>query len=680
MTEQFENIPKDLKKLPQWVGYTENKVPINPGTLYGAKANAPDTWSTYDDAVMSIGLIGTYTKDKKPVKEMIVGVGFEFNHNDIVGIDLDHVIDADGNLHEKAESIYQRLNSYTEISPSGTGLHIFVYGDIPVKGKNKRNGLEEGKGIEMYKAEHYLTMTGHVFGDLKPIERRELEIKALFEEYFPQVEKDQVAIDFTVPAIAPVDVDYNLLNKIRASKQGDKFRKLFDHGDISGYPSQSEADMALCNILAWWCNKDAGLMDHFFRMSGLMRSKWDRPESTHGTHGNRTIQEAISKCTGGYDLETYKHDNYSVTITESGTEVVTVQGQQKALPAPKSLDMVNMANAEEKAPDWLIKGYIPKYQITTMAGDGGSGKTTVWCALAAAVSSGKKPFLLAGDPLLGAFIGEPQKVFFFSAEDSYEHVLKRRLRKNDANLENIFSIDIADDRFKDIKFNSPFLEALIIEHRPALVIFDPIQAFIPPELRMAERNAMRSCLAPLVGYGEKYGATFIIVVHANKQSGVWGRKRMADSADIWDISRSVIMAGETDEKPVRYLSHEKSNYSMTSNTVLYTIDDEVVKFESYTDRKDREFVSADTQTRAAPDRDNAKEFIEDFLKDGEKEVKELDSLAAAMSISKKTMERAKADLKKSGFIKYRSESLGKGKGLKHFISLDGFAALVNDHE
>ena len=84
---------------------------------------------------------------------------------------------------------------------------------------------------------------------------------------------------------------------------------------------------------------------------------------------------------------------------------------------------------------------------------------------------------------------------FFSAEDSFEYTLKRRLRKNGANLANIISIDIADERFQDIKFNSIFLERLIEKHRPALCIFDPIQAFVPPDIRMGDRNAMRSCMA-----------------------------------------------------------------------------------------------------------------------------------------------------------------------------------------
>lgn len=345
---------------------------------------------------------------------------------------------------------------------------------------------------------------------------------------------------------------------------------------------------------------------------------------------------------------------------------------EKMKPAPQvshSLDMVAMDEAEEKTPEWLVTGYIPRYQISSLAGDGGSGKTTAWCSLAADISSGRKTFLenFFPDSFGG---GVPQKVMFFSAEDSFEYTLKRRLRKNGANLANIFSIDIADERFQDIKFNSRFLERLIEKHRPALCIFDPIQAFVPPDIRMGDRNAMRSCLSPLIGYGEKYGTTFLIIEHANKQSGVWGRKRIADSADIWDISRSVIMAGETNEKGIRYLSHEKSNYGPTGSTVLYAIDDEVVKFKGYTDKKDKDFVTeTDYTTRQAPQRAEAKEFILDFLKDGEKEVSELDEMAAAMSISKSTLKRAKSDLKKEGKVKYRPISLGKGNGVKFNISL-----------
>lgn len=328
-------------------------------------------------------------------------------------------------------------------------------------------------------------------------------------------------------------------------------------------------------------------------------------------------------------------------------------------------EMVSMENIDEKEPSWLVPGYIFGEGVTTLAGDGGCGKTTVWCAIAAAISSGKVPFMVQE---FLPFESKPEKVMFFSAEDSFEYTLRRRLRKNGAILSNIYSIDITDDRFKEVKFNSPFLGELLERYRPALCIFDPIQAFVPPDIRMGERNAMRNCLEPLNGYSKKYGTVFLIVVHSNKQSGVWGRKRIADSADIWDFSRSVLLAGETNQNGIRYISHEKSNCSVTGRTILYAIEDNVIRFVGYSDKKDRDFVTeSDYTTRQAPQRQEAKEFILDFLKDGDREVSELDGMAAAMSIGTGTLKRAKADLKREG--KIRTWSIGYGPEKKFYIRL-----------
>lgn len=137
---------------------------------------------------------------------------------------------------------------------------------------------------------------------------------------------------------------------------------------------------------------------------------------------------------------------------------------------------------------------------------------------------------------------------FFSAEDSLKYTLARRLRKNGANLSRIISLDISDERFQAVKFNSDFLEQLLATYRPELCIFDPIQSFVPADIKMGDRNAMRQCLEPLIGYGDKYGTTFLIIEHTNKQSGVYGRRRIADSADIWDISRSVLIVGDARRK------------------------------------------------------------------------------------------------------------------------------------
>lgn len=226
--------------------------------------------------------------------------------------------------------------------------------------------------------------------------------------------------------------------------------------------------------------------------------------------------------------------------------------------------LVSLSDVEEKEAEWLVWKYMPKGQINIFAGDGGSGKTTSWCGLAAAVSNGTKVFFEAENLNENPFVErEPQKVIFFSSEDSLEYTLKARLRKAGANLDNIYSASLRDERFSQIKFNSPILKDLIKEVKPALVIFDPLQAFIPPDIQMGQRNAMRNCLNPLIGLGEEYGTTFLIIVHTNKRQGVYGRNRIADSADVWDIARSVLITGMAKDN-IRYLSHEKSNYGEDS--------------------------------------------------------------------------------------------------------------------
>ena len=324
--------------------------------------------------------------------------------------------------------------------------------------------------------------------------------------------------------------------------------------------------------------------------------------------------------------------------------------------------LISLSDVEEKEAEWLVWEYMPKGQINIFAGDGGSGKTTSWCGLAAAVSNGTKVFFEAEDPNENPFVErEPQKVLFFSSEDSLEYTLKARLRKAGANLNNIYSASLRDERFSQIKFNSPILKDLIKEVKPALVIFDPIQAFIPPDIQMGQRNAMRNCLNPLIGLGEECGTTFLIIVHTNKRQGVYGRNRIADSADVWDIARSVLITGTTKDN-IRYLSHEKSNYGEPGRTALYTIEDGIAVFKEYCDKHDADFVKErDIATYQAPQRQNAEAFITDFLKNGKKPTAELDEAAKAAGISNATLSRAKTALRERGLMGMKSEGYGQNK-------------------
>lgn len=136
----------------------------------------------------------------------------------------------------------------------------------------------------------------------------------------------------------------------------------------------------------------------------------------------------------------------------------------------KSKLLINLDEVEEKEASWLIPGYLPKGQICIMCGDGGAGKTTTWCALAASVSTGGKVFF---DQTPDEFVkAEPQKVLFFSSEDSIEYVLRAKLRKSGANLKNIFSVSLKNPQFADVKFNSSLLKDIVAEVKPALARLD----------------------------------------------------------------------------------------------------------------------------------------------------------------------------------------------------------------
>ena len=143
----LDKIPPELKAFPQWVCYRSNKIPVNPKTGDNAKADDPGTWSEFDHAVR-------YWEAHR--SNGIAGIGFEFSPGDpYTGVDLDKCRKPEtGEIEPWALEIVRHLNSYTEVSPSGTGLHIWIKGKLPPGARRK------GK-VEMYDTARYFTVTGH---------------------------------------------------------------------------------------------------------------------------------------------------------------------------------------------------------------------------------------------------------------------------------------------------------------------------------------------------------------------------------------------------------------------------------------------------------------------------------------------------------------------------------------
>ena len=164
----------------------------------------------------------------------------------ITGVDLDHVVDLETSRIEPwAQSIVDELNSYAEISPSGTGLRIFVFAKLPPKDRKVGD-------FECYESGRYMTVTGnHLPGTPATIEKRQNEMTAVHTEMFRERNKKPPK-QGPPPEATPVDLDDDaLLDVAFRSKNGPAVRHLY-HGDTAQYASPSEADLALCSYLAFY--------------------------------------------------------------------------------------------------------------------------------------------------------------------------------------------------------------------------------------------------------------------------------------------------------------------------------------------------------------------------------------------------------------------------------------------
>ena len=306
LIKDHDVIPATLREREQWVCWREEdrdgkptKIPVTPGTGEFASSTDPETWGSFETA---LAYTDTANAD---------GVGFVFTDGDpIVGVDLDDCRDPDSrDSDDAALDIIERLDSYTEVSPSGTGYHVLITGDLP-DGRNRRGS------IELYDTARFFTVTGdHVDETPTRVARRQDALVAIHREYVQQTDGDETSntgprdagaaqSETTSGVDANVDVDLDdedLLRKARNASNGEKFERLWN-GNTGGYDSQSEADMALCCLLAFWTGGDRTRMDQLFRQSGLLRAKWDEVHYADGsTYGEKTIERAIATTSEFYD-------------------------------------------------------------------------------------------------------------------------------------------------------------------------------------------------------------------------------------------------------------------------------------------------------------------------------------------------------------------------------------------
>lgn len=334
------------------------------------------------------------------------------------------------------------------------------------------------------------------------------------------------------------------------------------------------------------------------------------------------------------------------------------------------IQLVSVAEIQKKNAEWLIPGYIPKATITVLASDGGVGKTSCACEIAAAVSSGRHSIFVPDEIKYNTDPDDPGTVIFLSGEDTFEHSLRDKLEKCGANLNNILTVSLDNEVFENVKFGSAEMESIVADYRPKLIIFDPLQSFLPDGMNICSRVDMRNALRYPVAYGSKYGTTTLVLCHTNKRQNASARDRISDSSDLWDISRSVLMTGTIKDSETRYLSHEKSNYGELQETILYGFNDGKIEVTGRNDKRDGFYqrLKASGYQTAAPAKGEAESFILDLLANGAAmETNVVDGKAKDYGISSAALRRAKSDLAKNHKIARFSRGVASGK--KHYMQI-----------
>lgn len=287
MPVNFVNIPDVLKQTASFCVWKmekrsgrPTKVPYNPRTGAMAKTNDPSTFADFNTAMKSYAIGGWD------------GIGYRVSEG-IGAIDIDHCIREDGSLNDVAAPILGIFpDAYFERSPSGTGLRgffklspDFAYDKTVYYINNRKHGLEVYlPGV----TNRFVTVTGDMFRN-GAVTRNDDALRTLLDTF---MKRSARVSSKTVEPVSYLDDD-GVIAHASASESGDKFKALYEGRWEEGYDSQSDADMALVSILAFWCGNVEEQIDRIFRTSGLMRDKWDRMTGD-STYGQITIRNAVS--------------------------------------------------------------------------------------------------------------------------------------------------------------------------------------------------------------------------------------------------------------------------------------------------------------------------------------------------------------------------------------------------
>ncbi len=464
--------PKPLMELwdeRRWVNH-QKKIPYNPRTGSKARSNDPNTCVYFKEAAAAL--------NEFEGVEYLLG-------NGVCAIDLDHCINPEtGKIDEEAYRIVDMLDSYAEVSPSGTGIHILIKGDMPFTGR--QGSRDADLQIEMYSEFRFITITGDAIND-KPIGERTAEIKGLADQYFPETEPHKKPASTSAPmdldnkqkmvrsalnAIDPVDCDYLKwlrigVGTLEAGCGPDVWDEWSSRDPDRYKPGECEKK--------WRSFKDKGQNGSGI---GIIIELAKENGWEPGDAFDEDDKEEYFKSKALAELKQMSHLNQAIDADPVAKEVRDSNESNKK--AAHSADTSNMRDRiisgakltqmDLKMPDYFVDKMLPE-GATILAGPSKIGKSLLALDLANKVSQGDD------------FMGRPTKgatVLVYSLEDSWARLKDRLIKQGhvytDPEKSPQFAIT-APTYYDGLKDK---IEEFIQENGRSLIILDTLQLISPP--------------------------------------------------------------------------------------------------------------------------------------------------------------------------------------------------------
>lgn len=591
------------------------KIPYKPK---GGRASStdPQTWNTLQKV--------------EEAQENFNGIGFVFSSEiKVLGIDLDHCLSVDGNIESEVfEAVYKKANSYTEVSPSGTGLHIYllVEDHFPLLA-NKKKGSDE-RTFECYNEKRFFTFTGNIFRENLPVRTISVqeanEILALAG--YPWKKETTQSTSFLEAKFS----NNHLIERMFNSRSGQKIKNLWS-GDISEYKNDySAADIGLCHHLAFWTGRNASQMESMWLESQLgQREKTQKRKD----YRDRTILASIKNCTEVYKPREEK------------------SGDEKKIPVYiPAISHAELIGQEFPPVRFTVEPFFEQGTMNMLSAPPNTWKS--WLLFVCAVC------IAQGALMLGKFSTEKTNVMIVNEEDS-ARLIQDRLRLlgiTDTSLGIFYRIA------QGSKIEEKFIDSLIKEAKEknvGVIMFDSLRA-----VHEADENSSTEMqkIMDLFKKITRQNITVIFTHHHRKKAPFSSKNDSAESSrGSTAINAAVsghISLDEIDKDGQKFLviSHLKSKVGekIQPFDILITTGPDSVNFQYVGEHQASEQALTEAKSRILSEVQERAELL------GRKDFINLKVGGAT------TIKEATAYLEKEGKIKVMTRKEAEKAGLKIF--------------